>query len=410
MQASHNDLARQVRASLDRLAGNFPALGIAVSGGGDSTALMHFTAEWADQRRIMVATVDHDLRPDSADEAQKVARAANLLGFQHDTLLWNHIHAKGNLQANARQARLKLLSAWARQHDLHAVLLGHTCDDQAETVAMRLARGAGVDGLAGMAECRESDGVHWIRPMLKIRRAELREWLKGRSIAWIDDPSNQNEDFDRIRIRNAISAFGVEPESLSQSADHIREARDVLAHYSAEVATGAAARNGSLFLPAEPFHKAPAEIRRRLLIAGCRWVTGAGYPPRRDATLYAVNAVTDGSRVTLDGTLIEQRNGHICFYREPVAAFRAPHSDGKWDDRWQITGLCAGQHIAALGYAPLPNLDWRGAGFSYDEAAAAPAVWAGEILAASPLIDPRATYVVAPLRNVSDLRRLLISH
>ena len=146
------DPAARIRSALDRLAGDLPALGLAVSGGGDSIALMHVAAEWAQGRRIMVATVDHGLRDGSAAEAEEVARAARALGLSHAVLLWRRDTQVGNLMAQARDARLRLLSGWARRNDLPAVALGHTADDLAETLLMRLARGSGVDGLSAMAE------------------------------------------------------------------------------------------------------------------------------------------------------------------------------------------------------------------------------------------------------------------
>ena len=160
------DPAFCIHAALDRLAGDLPAMGIAVSGGGDSVALMHMVAEWARGRRIMVATVDHGLRPESAAEARQVSRAARALGLPHATLLWQRGTETGNLMANARDARLRLLSGWAQRNNLSAVALGHTADDQAETLLMRLARGSGIDGLASMAEWRDRFGIRWLRPML----------------------------------------------------------------------------------------------------------------------------------------------------------------------------------------------------------------------------------------------------
>ena len=108
--------------------------------------------------------------------------------------------------AAARAARMRLLSDWAKDRGLDAVVLGHTQDDQAETLLMRLARGAGVDGLSGMAAARSQAGALWLRPMLGVRRDALRGWLTGRGIGWADDPTNEDEGFDRIRVRRAIAA------------------------------------------------------------------------------------------------------------------------------------------------------------------------------------------------------------
>lgn len=411
MERRENGPAAKICTALDRLAGDLPAFGLAVSGGGDSVALMHIAAEWASGRRLMVATVDHGLRAESADEAKQVHAAAKALGLNHVTLLWQRDTETGNLMANARDARLRLLSGWAQRNNLPVIALGHTADDQAETLLMRLMRGSGIDGLAGMADYRSAFGVDWIRPMLEVQRAELREWLVAHDISWIDDPSNENEDFDRIRIRKAIASLGIETEALARSATHIRDAKDALSYYAADAAHDAIIRNGTLILPRLPFRSAPPEICRRLLIAACRWISGADYPPRRATVMHAMHAVSIGNRVTLDGTLIEPSGDRIYFYREPAAALRSGQSiESHWDNRWRVAGLAKGQHIAALGTEHLGHLDWRSAGLRRDEAAASPAIWEGNTLIAAPLLRNHQNFRVFPLRTASDFRRLVMTH
>src|SRR5690606_29766263 len=211
--------AARVHAALDRLAGDQPVLGIALSGGGDSTALMHLAHGWG-RARLLAATVDHGLRPGSADEARQAGLAAAALDIPHETLCWTR-QGGGNLMAAARSARLRLLGDWARRHGLSAVLLGHTLDDQAETLLMRLGRGAGVDGLSAMAPARAALGVTWLRPLLEVGRAELRQWLAARDLRWSDDPSNDNADFQRVRLRQAISTLDLPMRQLAQSAANL---------------------------------------------------------------------------------------------------------------------------------------------------------------------------------------------
>ena len=406
-----SDPALTIRAALDRLAGTLPSLGLAVSGGGDSVALMRIAADWAQGRRLMVATVDHGLRKDSADEAAQVARMAGALGLPHRTLRWQAADMSGNLMANAREARLRLLSGWAQENGLAAVALGHTADDCAETLMMRLSRGAGIDGLAAMAERREASGTLWLRPMLGAGRAELRDWLRMQGAQWIDDPSNDKDMFERVRTRKAIAAMGLDVTALSRAAAHLAEARDALSHYALQTAHDATFHRASMTLPRRPLTDAPVEIRRRLLIAACRWVTGAGYPPRRATVLHALEAVAAGQRVTLDGTIIDPRDDALHILREPAAALRATPAQGDvWDNRWKISGLQPGQHIAALGFAPLPDLDWRPSGLTHSEAAASPAIWQGTRLIAAPLIRPHPPVHLSPLRGPTDFRKLVMAH
>lgn len=412
-----DELAGRVHAVLNRLAGDLPALGIALSGGGDSTALMHLAKDWAQGRRLMAATVDHGLRDGSAAEAQAAHRAALALNIPHVTLKWRRDTEAGNLMASARDARLRLLSGWARHNDLPVVLLGHTRDDQAETLLMRLIRGSGVDGLAGMAEWRDAFDMRWLRPMLDIGRDELRDWLRARGVIWIDDPSNENETFDRVRIRKAMAGLGLDPAPLALAAQNIAGAREALQFYTAEAAGDARAAQGALILPRGAFRRCPPEIQRRLIIAATRWISGADYPPRRAQVSHAQAGITAGSRVTLDGTLFDPSGDRIHIIREPAAAARAPHAafvapDAAviWDDRWRIRGLQPGQHVAALGYESLtlPQAAWRASALSRDEAAASPGVWQGNRLIAAPALR-RTEFATLPLRDLGAFKALIRS-
>ncbi|MCG6112099.1 MAG: tRNA lysidine(34) synthetase TilS [Paracoccus sp.] len=405
------DVAAQIRSALDRLAGDLPALGLAVSGGGDSVALMQVAAEWAQGRRVMVATVDHGLREGSDAEAEDVARAARALGLPHAILLWRRDTQAGNLMAQARDARLRLLSGWARRNDLPAVALGHTADDLAETLLMRLARGSGVDGLSAMADWRDAFDMRWLRPMLGAGRAELRDWLRARDVGWIDDPTNDNADYDRVRARQAIAALGLDVSGLARSAAHIAEARDALAEYAALVSKETEFDRGSLILPRRPLRDAPPEIRRRILVAACRWVTGADYPPRRATLIHALEAVLAQGRVTLDGAMISPTGSGLRVTREAAAALRAPAvADGPWDRRWRVAGLEPGQRLAALGVDALSRLPWRDSGLLRDEAAASPAIWQDGALIAAPLLRDHPGIALRPLRGAADFRRLVKAH
>ncbi|RDD96297.1 tRNA lysidine(34) synthetase TilS [Paracoccus pantotrophus] len=404
-------VAARVHAALDRLAGTRSALGIALSGGGDSIALMHLAHGWGGAR-LMAATVDHGLRPGSAEEAQAAGQAAAALGIPHETLRWTRRDG-GNLMAAAREARLRLLADWAGRHGLSAVLLGHTLDDQAETLLMRLNRGAGVDGLSAMVPAREALGVFWLRPLLEVGRAELRQWLAARGLGWADDPSNENEGFERVRVRKTIAALDLPMRQLAQSAANLAMAREALCDFASRVAEGAQSRAGSLALPLDAFRAAPLEIRRRLLVAGLRFVSGAAYPPRREAVLHALAALEAGGRLTLEGVIAEPGGGFLRLVREPAAAARSPAAEGAdaiWDRRWQVAGLRAGQQVRALGHAPLPGLDWRGAGLTRDEAASSPGIWAGERLVAAPALRPVPDYGAKPLRGLPEFRALLYTH
>ena len=147
------------------------SVGVAVSGGSDSVALLHLTwrAAAATGAKVFAVTVDHTLRPESGAEAQGVSELCEGLGVPHDVLVWRHGDIAGNLPDQARRARYDLIAGWARDRGIGHVGLGHTMDDQAETVLIGLARAAGVDGLSGMRLLWQDRGLTWARPLLTER-------------------------------------------------------------------------------------------------------------------------------------------------------------------------------------------------------------------------------------------------
>ena len=180
-------------------------LGVAVSGGSDSIALLRLVRDWSTgpggRREVCAVTVDHGLRAESASEASIVARICAEWGVAHTIVRAQDLSGAANLQAAARDARYRLMAGWARREGLSAVAVGHTMDDQAETVLMRLGRGAGAEGLSAMAASRDWLGTRWLRPLLGVRRDALRAYLKEREIGWLDDPSNDDPRYERVRAR-----------------------------------------------------------------------------------------------------------------------------------------------------------------------------------------------------------------
>lgn len=404
-------IAARAHAALDLWAGDHRALGIALSGGGNSLALLHLAADWAAPRGVALraVTIDHGLRPASAAEAARAADMARARALPCTILRWQRPDGPGNLMAQARAGRMAMMAHWAASQGVGAVLLGHTADDQAETLVARLLRGAGVDGLAAMAPRRRALGVDWLRPMLGLRRAALRDWLAGRGLAWIDDPSNDNPAYDRVRIRQAIAGLGLDVDALCASAAHLAQARAALGWAARGVVAGGQARHGSLHLPLAAFRAAPPEIRRRIVVAAVRWITGAGYAPRHAATAQALATLAQGRRAGLGGALIAARAGHLVITREAAAAARAPRATGLWDNRWAMA-TPPGYHIAALGRAA-QGMDRRAAGLGADEAAALPGLWHGARLICAPVLAPDAApdgaATARPLRDWSHFIDIL---
>jgi tRNA(Ile)-lysidine synthase len=214
---------------------------IAVSGGGDSVALMLLTADWLREHRKepgphAVLIVDHGLRNDSAKEATLVAEWATRAGFKSHILNWHGSKPRSDVEAQARNARYALLGEWCRKQGVAQLLVAHTRDDQAETFLLRLGRGSGVDGLSSMSPraafpLKGYDGIQLIRPLLAAGRSELREFLAGRGTDWLEDPMNADSRFARARVRELLprlESAGVSTSRIAQAAAHLARAREAL--------------------------------------------------------------------------------------------------------------------------------------------------------------------------------------
>lgn len=366
-------------------------VGVAVSGGGDSSALLLMLAEALGPESLRAATVDHGLRPESAAEAESVARFCAERGIAHETLPWTGWDARGNLQDAARRARYRLLADWAAERDVAVVALGHTRDDDAETFAMGLARGAGLDGLSGMRPAFALGSVAFLRPLLGVARAALREYLTALGIGWIDDPSNDDPRFERVRVRRALETLadaGIDPERLARSIANLRDVRSAVAEHLADWA-GAHFRqqNGDLLVNAADLAALPRDFARRALSAALRWVSGSDGAPRAEAVL-RILAANRPAALTIHGCLVTFGDS-VRVSREPAAAARArPAAPGTlWDGRWRLTGAKRGEVRALSEEGLLRCPFWRESGLPRPSLAASPSLWDEGRLIAAPLAN-----------------------
>lgn len=370
-------------------------LGVAVSGGGDSVALL-VSAAGLPGAMVEAVTVDHGLRAGSRAEAEQVAALCARLGVPHQRLDWRRDEVRGNLQQEARRARQALIGRWARERGLQAVLLGHTLDDQAETVLMRLARGSGVDGLSGMAEAVEQGGVLWLRPLLGLRRAALRDYLSAQDLGWCDDPTNDDARFQRVRARQALAALaplGIDAEGLAATAGRLQRARAALeAQTRAALAEMAVDDRGTVLVSRAALSLEP-EIRDRFFARLVMGLSGADHPPRHAGLK---RWIAQGGPFM--GCLLRPEAEGLRLFREYNAVARTVADVGTcWDGRWLADGPAEGgrAEIRALGKAGLGTLSaqaraglhphWREAGLAEAALKAMPGVWDGARLVAAPL-------------------------
>lgn len=369
-------------------------LGVAVSGGSDSLALLHLAVEAGHDVRAV--TVDHGLRPEAAAEAAAVGRLCETLGVPHAVLRWTGWDGRGNRQDMARRARYGLMADWAAGAAVTRIALGHTLDDQAETFLMRLGRRAGLDGLSAMAAERRALGVVWLRPLLAVRRAALRDWLLQRGISWADDPGNTDLRQERVRARallQALAPMGLDAAALAEVAGHLRAARVALeAQMHAAMARLVTAQAGDLMLSRDGLAAELPEIRRRILSQALCLVASAEYGPRAAALARAETLVLAGRPAALHGCLLRPARGAIRVLREPRAVAATVAEPGAlWDGRWRLIPqdsgtLRPGLEVRALGEAGLSACPGaRDTGLPRLSLLGLPAVWRGADLVAAPL-------------------------
>ncbi len=344
---------------------------LAVSGGRDSVALLRLAVRarqrFADFPELVVYTVDHGLRAEAAAEARQVAAWSEDAGIACRILTRAPGALSGNLQAAAREARYRLMAEAAGQDGVCALVTAHHQDDQAETLLLRLARGSGLRGLAAMPAAGAMHGLTVLRPLLDVPRRRLMDVLEAEGHAWIDDPSNENERFDRVRFRKLLPALedaGLSPARLARAAEALRRGRDAIDHYAHLALERCTNRYPAGFVRLDwaGLSGEPEEVRLRVLASLIEGVTGCRYAPRLDRLERLAAAFCEpGDRHavagTLSGCMFERFGSTVWIYRE---AGRTGFPDLElgaeerivWDDRFVVeTGRPAAPdaRIRALG-------------------------------------------------------------
>ena len=290
-------LVTRFAADLDALVAPGERVGVAVSGGPDSLALL-LLAVAARPGLVEAASVDHRLRPESASEAAMVAAVCDQLGVPHTTLTvdWDEV-PKSQVQAAASFHRYRLLCDWAQARDLGSVATAHHLDDQAETLLMRLNRGSGVMGLAGIRITRPlGETITLIRPLILWRHSQLESVCATAKLIPVVDPGNDDPRFDRTHARQLLAANKwLDPRSVAQSAHHLAEAEEALEWIVNDMAKTRVRRKGKdVLIDARDL---PTELQRRLVLIGIEMMGGSS--PRGPDLKRAVLSLFHGSITTL---------------------------------------------------------------------------------------------------------------
>ncbi len=374
-------------------------------------ALMRLVRRWLEithrsPANFAVATVDHGLRPESKEEAAFVAEAAQALGFSHTTISWEGEKPKTGIQAAARRARYDLLASECRRGAKSCIVAAHTEDDQAETVLMRLRRGSGVDGLAGMDAVSQWDGIAVVRPLLHFSKARLLAYLRASGVSFVRDPSNENAAFERVRLRRAMKALaaaGITRASLARASLRIgrsRKALDAIAdvfldrHFDV-TPLGAGA------IGLEAFNALPDDIALRALVRVLSLAGGEQAAPRLMKVESLLSSLKGGAReATLGGCIMIADLKKLNFYRE-LGRMRAkpwpfePGASRFWDGRFLLT--FAPVDIDGAAVRQLGAEGWRAYRKVMQErrpapqvnrlaALTTPALWKGDCLICAPAL------------------------
>jgi tRNA(Ile)-lysidine synthase len=384
-----------------------PDLAVAVSGGADSLALVLLAEHWARARggRVLGLTVDHGLRAEAPAEAARVAAWLAARGIAHRTLRWQGPPPSGDVQAAARRARYALLAATCGEQGILHLLTAHHREDQAETLLLRLARGSGIAGLAGMAALVEGGACRILRPLLAVPRDRLRAALDARGQDWIEDSSNRNPAYARVRLRQAaavLEAAGLEPGRLATTARQLGRARAALEAGTDRLLARAATLHpaGFIRLDPAPLRRAPTELALRALAASLATIGGSDYPPRFERLERLWDRIQSGDidrPRTLGGCRLIPTGAGLIIHRE-FAAMAGPLALGptalSWDGRFVAGPRDLGTDLTGLQIAGLGSEGVRRVGSASDKTLAhfvprrvwpvLPAIWSDRDLIAVP--------------------------
>lgn len=351
-----------------------PIIAVGVSGGADSLALIYLLNQWVDRRggRAIALTVDHGLREESRAEANQVAGWMESAGIDHHILTWEGEKPVSGVQAAARSVRRDRMLSWCRRAGVLHLALAHHRDDQVETYLMRLAHDSGPDGLAGMAGVAEASDARIIRPLLGIPKQRLEATLTNIGCEWLTDPSNFQQKFERVRVRNALIDSDIPKEGREtmlsamyafarQRSKRERMTADILARSLKMHPAGYARLNARQLMKFESAlcHR----VLARVLIA----VGGRSYPPNRESLERLFRKISGsssgrGGSHTLSNCRVAVKGPEVMVYREmrnlPDIRHLAPGQGFIWDNRFRVTtGAVDG--LRNLTLRPLGRDGWQ---------------------------------------------------
>ena len=305
-----------------KIAQNGLKVAVALSGGSDSlalTILLQQILTKADNRLIAI-TIDHQLRAESSQEALKVKSLLSNYNIEHHIIPWLGPKPSGNLQEKARLVRYQLLTDYCQQNNITYLATGHQQNDQAENFIIRAEHGSGVYGLSGITKLTEFNQIQIIRPLLNFSKDELQTFLKKQNIEWIEDPSNQNERFTRVKVRNFLNKHPEWISKLAKVSDNLARAKDAIEYLlekSMENVTSINSNEALIDLLA--FNKLPQEIRFRMISRVLQTISNNPKPARAERIERLLTKLEMGQAfkaTTLSDCLITRKKDQILITKE----------------------------------------------------------------------------------------------
>lgn len=349
--------------------GDCKKIAVAVSGGGDSMALSLLLNDWcaAEKRKLVALTVDHGLRSSSANEAKLVHDWMQERQIDHIILNWDGKKPDNDIQNEARKARYLLMGKWCVENDIKFLFVAHHQEDQAETFLIRLFRGSGVDGLSSMEQKAlfPNDNFNHVypvicRPLLDIPKQRLIDTLHVFNQDWVNDPSNDNDDFSRIKIRKLLQSSNIEglnSDRLSLTAKRIRRVRTLLESMTVKAESDYVKYYdlGYAILNVDFIKDTHEEISLRLLSVILKKISGGSYAPRmaKLESLYENLKDCNFQGQTIYGAIVFPLSGNeVAFVREVNSImnnyFITDEKHYLWDNRFFVNFEKKTEHIRKL--------------------------------------------------------------
>ena len=326
---------------------------VAFSGGADSMCLTFLLNELCKTNNIdlIAITVDHKLRKESTNETKDISKY--IKNINHIVLTWKHPEIKNNIQKKAREARYKMLCNYCIANKINHLFVAHNYDDQAETVMLRILRGSGIDGIAGMEAHSEMYGVKVVRPLLNFRKSEILTFVKAKGLTWIEDKSNTNLRFDRVKVRQLLRQFCDSnlTERLNLLARNASRAKNFLRSYTDMIFEKHCllGKFGNVSIKYSDFFILSEEIKLRIINKIIKYIHNDSfiYPIRLNSITSLLEKLQYQGKFTLGKCKIIAYKGVIYFYKEPKfiePTKRLLKGDNIWDKRYKISinadGFC----------------------------------------------------------------------